>query len=183
MVVVPSPTRVQRYGEEVAGGAELCCRQFATRLAARGHHVEVATSRAQSARDWADTYPSGTIELDGVTVHRFDGRGPRDNEAFEAKTVEVLWSGTLVPPAEQEQWRSVQGPELAGLVPWLTRVNSTRLTLGNTRSPVGSPNGNVRSYPASTMTFAAGSKTSISASGTPNNRRGSNNGRSGVGIW
>jgi glycosyltransferase involved in cell wall biosynthesis len=112
---------VQRYGEEVAGGAELCCRQFATRLAARGHHVEVATSRAQSALDWADTYPSGTTELDGVTVHRFDGTGTRDNEAFEAKTVEVLWSGTLVPPAEQEQWRSAQGPELPGLVPWLTR--------------------------------------------------------------
>jgi len=115
---------VQRYGEEVAGGAELCCRQFATRLAARGHQVEVATSRAQSAQDWADVYPTGTTELDGVTVHRFDGTGPRDNVAFEAKTVEVLWSGTLVPIAEQARWRSAQGPELPDLVPWLTREAS-----------------------------------------------------------
>ncbi len=110
---------VQRYGEEVAGGAELCCRQFATRLAQRGHHVEVATSRARSAVDWADVYPPGTDQLAGVTVHRFDGTGPRDNRAFEAKTVEVLWSGTLVPLPEQQAWRQLQGPELPGLVPWL----------------------------------------------------------------
>ncbi len=111
---------VQRYGEEVAGGAELCCRQFATRLAERGHQVEVATSRAQSAQDWADVYPTGVTELNGVTVHRFDGTGPRDNVAFEANTVEVLWSGTLVPTAEQARWRSAQGPELPDLLPWLT---------------------------------------------------------------
>ena len=54
----------------------------------RGHHVEVATSRAQSAVDWADVYPPGTTRLAGVTVHRFDGTGPRDNDAFDAKTVE-----------------------------------------------------------------------------------------------
>ena len=123
----PGPVRplrilfvVQRYGEEVAGGAELCCRQFATRLADRGHRVEVATSRAQSALDWADVYPSGTTTLGGVTVHRFDGTGPRDNRAFEAKTVEVLWSGTLVPLVEQAEWRRLQGPALPDLVPWLT---------------------------------------------------------------
>ena len=115
---------VQRYGEEVAGGAELCCRQFATRLVERGHHVEVATSRAQSAVDWSDTYPPGTDQLAGVTVHRFDGTGPRDNRAFEAKTVEVLWSGTLVSPAEQQAWRQLQGPELPGLVPWLAEQAS-----------------------------------------------------------
>ncbi len=111
---------VQRYGEEVAGGAELCCREFATRLAERGHHVEVATGRAQSAVDWADVYPPGAAELAGVTVHRFDGIGPRDNVAFEAKTVEVLWSGALVPLAEQEEWRRLQGPALPGLLPWLS---------------------------------------------------------------
>ncbi len=110
---------VQRYGEEVAGGAELCCRQFATRLATRGHHVEVATSRAQSALDWADVYPPGTTRLAGVAVHRFDGTGPRDNDAFDAKTVGVLWSGVLASAAEQQEWRRLQGPELPGLVPWL----------------------------------------------------------------
>ena len=111
---------VQRYGEEVAGGAELSCRQFATRLAARGHTVEVVTSRAQSARDWADVYPGGTTDLDGVRVHRLGVSGPRDNEAFEAMTVEVLWSGQLVPMAVQEQWRRLQGPDLPELTGWLT---------------------------------------------------------------
>ena len=110
---------VQRYGTEVAGGAELSCRQFATRLARRGHHVEVVTSRAQSAQDWADVYPSGASELDGVEVHRLGVAAPRDNDAFEAMTVDVLWSGTLVPVADQERWRRLQGPDLPGLVPWL----------------------------------------------------------------
>ncbi|HEY5096412.1 MAG TPA: glycosyltransferase family 4 protein, partial [Acidimicrobiales bacterium] len=110
---------VQRYGEEVAGGAELSCRQFATRLAARGHSVEVITSRAQSAEDWADVYPAGPTDLDGVRVHRLGVTGPRDNEDFGARTVEVLWSGELVPRAQQEQWRRLQGPDLPELTPWL----------------------------------------------------------------
>ena len=111
---------VQRYGEEVAGGAELCCRQFATRLAHRGHHVEVVTSRAQSAHDWTDVYPSGSTEVDGVEIHRLGVAAPRDNEVFESMTVDVLWSGTLVPLADQERWRRLQGPDLPGLVTWLT---------------------------------------------------------------
>ena len=111
---------VQRYGREVAGGAELCCRQFATRLADRGHHVEVLTSRAQSPHDWADVYPAGSTVLDGVEVHRLGVRAPRDNDAFEAMTVEVLWSGALAPVADQDRWRHLQGPDLPGLEAWLT---------------------------------------------------------------
>ena len=110
---------VQRFGVEVAGGAELCCRQFATRLAHRGHHVEVLTSRAQSPHDWADVYPPGSTRLDGVEVHRLGVRAPRDNGAFEAMTVHVLWSDTLAPVAEQDRWRHLQGPDLPGLETWL----------------------------------------------------------------
>ncbi|MEO7442028.1 MAG: hypothetical protein ABIW46_00680, partial [Acidimicrobiales bacterium] len=60
---------VQRYGKQVAGGAELCCRHYATRLAARGHDVEVLTTCALSYVDWANALPSGTEVIDGVTVH------------------------------------------------------------------------------------------------------------------
>ena len=59
---------IQRYGREVAGGAELLGREFATRLAARGHRVEVVTSCALSYVDWANHYPAG---------HGRDRRGDR----------------------------------------------------------------------------------------------------------
>jgi glycosyltransferase involved in cell wall biosynthesis len=110
---------VQRYGSEVTGGAELACREYATRLAAAGHRVEVLTSRAQSANDWADVYPPGTSELDGVTVHRLGVPAPRDNGAFQSLTVKALWSGSLGPRAEQQEWRQLQGPDLPELQPWL----------------------------------------------------------------
>jgi glycosyltransferase involved in cell wall biosynthesis len=64
------------------------------------------------------------VEVDGVTVHRFDGTGARDNRAFESETVEVLWSGALTPRPRQEAWRRLQGPELPGLVPWLSARSS-----------------------------------------------------------
>jgi len=110
---------VQRYGREVAGGAELHCREFATRLAGRGHHVEVLTSRATSADGWDNVYPAGDEELDGVTVHRLGVDAPRNNAAFETMTAEVLWSGAPPSLAEQEEWRLLQGPTLPGLAPWL----------------------------------------------------------------
>jgi glycosyltransferase involved in cell wall biosynthesis len=110
---------VQRYGAEVAGGAELLCRQFAVGLVRRGHRVDVVTSRAQSAHDWADVYPPGRTELDGVTVHRLSVSAPRDRAAFEAKTMAVLWSGALAPLPEQAAWRELQGPDLPDLLPWL----------------------------------------------------------------
>ncbi len=44
--------------------------------------------------------------------------GPGTTAAFEAKTVEVLWSGTLVPLAEQDGVAvGLQGPDLPDLVP------------------------------------------------------------------
>jgi glycosyltransferase involved in cell wall biosynthesis len=110
---------VQRYGREVAGGAELACREFATRLAGRRHDVEVLTSRARNYVDWADAYPAGTEELDGVAVHRLSVSAPRHDRAFNLLNSRAVWGRRPVPLHLQEHWIRSSGPLLPDLVPWL----------------------------------------------------------------
>jgi glycosyltransferase involved in cell wall biosynthesis len=106
---------VQRYGSDIAGGAEIACRELATRLAARGHEVEVVTSRARSYVDWADVFPAGTTMEDGVTVHRLSVDRPRDLDLFGPLNGRVAGSPLFV----QLEWMRAQGPNLPELVPWL----------------------------------------------------------------
>jgi glycosyltransferase involved in cell wall biosynthesis len=116
---------VQRYGHEVAGGAELHCRQFATGLAARGHEVEVLTTCAVNHVDWANFYPEGTVEIDGVTVHRLGVAEPRDDRFFAPLNSRVVWGERPVPLYLQERWMQIQGPDLPGLVPFLVEEASS----------------------------------------------------------
>ncbi len=106
---------VNRYGAGIAGGAETACRELATRLAARGHEVEVVTSRARSYVDWADSFPAGTTSEDGVTVHRLSVDRPRDPHLFGPLNGRVAGSPLFV----QLEWMRSQGPNLPELVPWL----------------------------------------------------------------
>lgn len=108
----------QRYGPDVPGGAELHCRQFATRLAARGHHVEVATTCARSYVTWQNEYPPGTTDLDGVTVHRL-GAHPRDLRLFGPLNARVTLGEKPVALHVQQEWMRAQGPTVPELGPWL----------------------------------------------------------------
>lgn len=110
---------VQRYGVDVAGGAELLCRQLATRLAGRGHQVSVVTSCAMSYVDWANEYQPGISELDGVVVHRLATAAPRSPDHFGPLNTRVVWGGRPVPLYLQQAWMAAQGPDLPGLAPWL----------------------------------------------------------------
>jgi hypothetical protein len=110
---------VQRYGREVAGGAELLCREFATRLAARGHAVDVVTSCALNYVDWANHYPAGTEQIDGVTVHRLPVALPRDDRLFEALNTRVVWGRRPIPHYLEREWMRAQGPYIPDLAPWL----------------------------------------------------------------
>ncbi len=112
---------VQRYGEEVAGGAEAACRELAWRLAARGHDVQVATSCAQSYVDWANAYPEGETTIDGVVVHRMPVDRPRDNRLFGPLNGRAVWGRRLTPLFLQEEWMRLQGPDIPALVPFLER--------------------------------------------------------------
>ena len=109
---------LQRYGHEVAGGAERHCREFATRLAGAGHDVEVLTSCAVNHATWANAYPEGTDDVDGVRVHRLPVARPRDERVFPSLIRRVLFAP---PPALhlQREWLAEQGPIVPGLVPWL----------------------------------------------------------------
>ena len=110
---------VQRYGADVAGGAEAACRELATRLARRGHEVEVLTSCANSYVDWANAYPEGDETIDGVLVHRLAVARPRDNRLFGPLNGRAAWGRKPTPLFLQEEWMRSQGPNVPGLVPWL----------------------------------------------------------------
>jgi glycosyltransferase involved in cell wall biosynthesis len=110
---------VQRYGESVFGGAEQCCRDYASRMARRGHDVEVLTSCAVSYVDWADAFPPGTSEVDGVTLHRLAVRRPRDHRLFAPLNQRVVYGRKPVPIYLQRAWMEEQGPYLPGLTGWL----------------------------------------------------------------
>lgn len=108
----------QRFGSEVFGGAEAFCRQFALRLAARGHTVDVLTSAALSYVDWADHYPAGVTQDGGVTVNRLAVHAPRDNAVFGPLRERALARRWMAPYLQWE-WMRQQGPWLKGMEEWL----------------------------------------------------------------
>ena len=65
------------FGPDLVGGAEQHVFQVATRLARRGHEVEVLTTCCRSFRDdWSQNHlPEGVFTESGVTVRR-TGRMP-----------------------------------------------------------------------------------------------------------
>ncbi|HET6794994.1 MAG TPA: glycosyltransferase [Acidimicrobiales bacterium] len=110
---------VQRYGAEVAGGAEQLCREYATRMVARGHEVDVLTSCAASYVDWANAYAPGTEDINGVTVHRLPVAHPRDHQVFGGLQHRVLIGHKPVPHLLQREWMRQQGPLVPDLPAWL----------------------------------------------------------------
>ena len=110
---------VQRYGDEVGGGAEIHCRRFATRMAARGHRVDVVTSCAVSHTDWANVYPAGESDIDGVRVHRLPVPSPKDERAVARLNTRVNAAGARLPLSFQRFWIERQGPYLPSLPAFL----------------------------------------------------------------
>jgi glycosyltransferase involved in cell wall biosynthesis len=72
------------FGRELKGGAEQQAWQVATRLADRGHEVEVLTTCCCSFQDdWATNYYKAGVQHEaGVTIRRFPVQ-KRDRQAFD----------------------------------------------------------------------------------------------------
>lgn len=104
---------VPRYGRDVNGGAETLARDYATRLA-QHMDVTVLTTCARDYRTWEDHFPPGEWHDQGVRILRFPVPDPRDEEAFDALSAEVLTSRLTGDDAER-RWMDAQGPISPGL--------------------------------------------------------------------
>lgn len=93
---------VQRWGDDVAGGAEWHARQLVQCLAAQ-HDVTVLTSCARDATTWAPHFAPGRSEEGGVAVERFEH--PRRNEGGRAR----------VPFVHKLRWWGRHGLDAVGL--------------------------------------------------------------------
>ena len=104
---------VQRYGEEVNGGSETLARRIAE-LIADDVDLTVLTTCALDYLTWANVFPEGETDVNGIRVVRFPVRRPRDPEAFEQASIAAYAS-----PADEalgRAWVAAQGPDTPGLV-------------------------------------------------------------------
>ncbi len=107
---------VQRYGLEVNGGAEQLARWVAEQLA-QTMAVDVLTTCAVDYMTWADSYPPGESDLNGVHIHRFPVDSPRDWKQAQRDTTRLLsYEHTLF---DEIQWIKAQGPYSTPLLQWI----------------------------------------------------------------
>lgn len=101
---------VPRYGLEVLGGAEYGARMLAERLVSMlGWEVEILTTCALDAGTWADHYPAGEVDINGVRVRRFSSKAGRD-PGFEPYSRTVLPQPAAADDETCRRWIELQGP-------------------------------------------------------------------------
>ena len=103
---------VQRYGLDIAGGAEYHCRLVAERLSRRAQ-VQVFTTCATDYITWANELPDGDLVLNGVPVRRFRVKRPRDPARFARESARVAREHT---EKDELRWLEEQGPYSPRLV-------------------------------------------------------------------
>lgn len=109
---------VQRYGADIAGGAELHARYVAERLA--GHaEVEVLTTCAVDYITWRNELPAGDDDVRGLRVRRFPVAHERDVVEFGRRSIRVFDEQHSF--ADELKWLDSEGPTSPALVEYVSR--------------------------------------------------------------
>lgn len=108
---------VQRYGEEVNGGAELLCRQVAERLH-KYFSVEVLTTCALDYLTWENYFPAGATTINGIPVHRFPTDCSRDMQVFN-RFAKKLFANPQRSLVGELDWIRLQGPSSSALLAYI----------------------------------------------------------------
>ncbi len=102
---------VQRYGEEVNGGAELHARWLAEHLLHLAE-VHVITTCAVDYNTWKNEYPPGESEFNGVQIHRFTVDRLRILDMRQRTAALLFKEHSLF---DEYRWIKDQGPYSTGM--------------------------------------------------------------------
>lgn len=106
-----------RYGEGVAGGAEMVLAELGHGLKKRGWEVDVATSAARDHYTWENAFPTGESVEDGIRVHRFSAQYRRRSRERQ-RIGDMITAGADVPVPDQYRWMN-GGVRVPGLYEYL----------------------------------------------------------------
>ena len=106
---------VQRYGEEVIGGAEALARQLAQQMSAVWQ-VTVFTTTAKDYDTWKPYYSPGTKREDGVEVHRFGVTEERNPLEFSKRWAEKERQASFLSEADEKAFFDEQGPKTPAMI-------------------------------------------------------------------
>lgn len=109
---------VQRYGNEVVGGAETLAKDVAERLNASGCDVTVFTTTAKDYITWENFYNPGDSILKGVAIKRFPVAKQRDIDSFNKYSQTFFDADPQVAPTvvDEQKWIVEQGPYSPALI-------------------------------------------------------------------
>lgn len=109
---------VQRYGEEICGGAEQHCRLVAEHLTPYVD-VDVLTTCALNHLPWDNYYPAGVSDINGVRVHRFPVDQVRDHRTFDRLSSRVF--GGPHTYLDELAWIELLGPHCPELLSFISQ--------------------------------------------------------------
>ena len=108
---------VQRYGENIVGGAEYFTRLVAERMS-RYHEIEVLTTCAADYHFWKNEYPEGLDMQNGIRIHRFMNASKRNPKKHNKIQDAVYYSAHSI--SDEISWINEQGPNCPKLIEYIS---------------------------------------------------------------
>ncbi len=109
---------VQRYGEDIIGGAEYLTRLIAEHMI-KFHEIEVLSTCAKDYHTWKNEYKKGTETINGILVRRFENSKKRDLN----KHIKIQEKAFFATHSRKDEilWIDEQGPYCPELVEYISK--------------------------------------------------------------
>jgi glycosyltransferase involved in cell wall biosynthesis len=109
---------VQRYGEDIIGGAEYLTRLIAEHMI-KFHEIEVLSTCAKDYHTWKNEYKKGTETINGILVRRFENSKKRDLN----KHIKIQEKAFFATHNRKDEilWIDEQGPYCPELVEYISK--------------------------------------------------------------